>query len=89
MITSIIIIIIIIIIITHLVLLLEHFAGVWALVGHVDALEAVDVLGEAGLGDVGLPGLDGLHQGVVDEAVLLLSLHEAVTLLSVKYEALN
>ena len=70
--------------ITHLVLFLENFARVRSIVRHVNALEAVDVLGEAGLGDVGLPGLDGLHQGVVDEAVLLLSLDEAVPLFSVK-----
>ena len=63
---------------------LENFARVRPIVRHVNALEAVDVLGEAGLGDVGLPGLDGLHQGVVDEAVLLLSLDEAVPLFSVK-----
>ena len=41
----------------------------------------MDVLGKTRLGDVGLPGLDGLHQGVVDEHVLLLGLHQAVTLL--------
>ena len=65
---------------THLVLFFQNFAGVRLLVGHVDALEAVDVLGKTGLGDVGLPGLDGLHQGVVDEDVLLLGLDEAVPL---------
>ena len=63
---------------------LENFARIRPLVRHVNALEAVDVLGEAGLGDVRLPGLDGLHQGVVDEAVLLLCLDEAVPLFSVK-----
>ena len=40
------------------------------LVGDVDALEAVDVPGQAGLVDVSLAGLDGLHQGVVDKDVL-------------------
>ena len=65
---------------THLVLFFQNFARVWFLVGHVNALEAVDVLGKTGLGDVGLPGLDGLHQGVVYEDVLLLSLYEAVAL---------
>ena len=65
---------------TNLVLFFQNFAGVRLLVGHIDALQAVDVLGKTGLGDVGLPGLDGLHQGVVDEDVLLLSLDEAVPL---------
>ena len=65
---------------THLVLFFQNFARVRFLVGHVNALEAVDVLGKTGLGDVGLPGLDGLHQGVVDEDVLLLRLDEAVPL---------
>ena len=58
----------------------QNFARVRLLVRHVNALEAVDVLGETGLGDVSLPGLDGLHQGVVDEDVLLLRLDEAVPL---------
>ena len=59
---------------------LQNFARVRLLVRHVNTLETVDVLGKTGLGDVGLPGLDGLHQGVVDEDVLLLSLDEAVPL---------
>ena len=65
---------------THLVLFFQNFARVRLLVRHVNTLEAVDVLGETGLGDVSLPGLDGLHQGVVDEDVLLLRLDEAVPL---------
>ena len=65
---------------TNLVLFFQNFAGVRLLVGHINALETVDVLGKTGLGDVSLPGLDGLHQGVVDEDVLLLSLDEAVPL---------
>ena len=40
------------------------------LVRDVDALEAVDVPWQAGLVDVSLPGLDGLHEGVVNENVL-------------------
>ena len=58
----------------------QNFARVRLLVRHVNTLETVDVLGKTGLGDVSLPGLDGLHQGVVDEDVLLLSLYEAVPL---------
>ena len=58
----------------------QNFARVRLLVSHVNTLETVDVLGKTGLGDVGLPGLDGLHQGVVDEDVLLLSLYETVPL---------
>ena len=65
----------------HLVLFLQNFARVRLLIRHVNALETVDVLGKTRLGDVSLPGLDGLHQGVVDEHVLLLGLHQAVTLL--------
>ena len=40
------------------------------LVGDVDALEAVDVPRQAGLVDVSLSGLDGLHKSVVNEYVL-------------------
>ena len=65
----------------HLVLFLQNFARVRLLIRHVNALETVDVLGKTRLGDVSLPSLDGLHQGVVDEHVLLLGLHQAVTLL--------
>ena len=65
---------------SHLVLFFKNFAGVWLLVSDVNALKAVYVLGKTGLGDVSLPGLDGLHQGVVYEDVLLLSLDEAVAL---------
>ena len=67
---------------TYLVLLLDDLVGLWLLICHIDALEAVDVLGQAGLGDVSLPGLNGLHKGVVDEDVLLLRLDEAVALTS-------
>jgi hypothetical protein len=38
---------------------------------------------------VGLPGLYGLHQSVVDEDVLLLSLYEAVPLTSEKKIAVS
>ena len=50
------------------------------LVGEVDALEAVDVPGEASLADVGLAALDGLGQRVVQEDVLLLRLDQVVPL---------
>ena len=50
------------------------------LVGDVDALEAVDVPGEAALADVRLAALDGLGQCVVQEDVLLLRLDEVVPL---------
>jgi hypothetical protein len=43
------------------------------LVRHVDALEAVDVPGQAGLVDVSLAGLDGLDESVVNENVLKIS----------------
>ena len=66
----------------HLVLLLQDLVGMGLVVRDVDALQAVDVLGQAGLGDVCLAGLDGLHEGVVDEDVLLLGLNEPVALRS-------
>ena len=65
---------------THLVLLLQEFVRVVLFVRDVDALEAVDVPGEAALPDVRLPALDGLEEGVVDEHVLLLGLDEVVPL---------
>lgn len=46
------------------------------LVGDVDALQAVDVPGQAALGDERLARLDRLGKRVVDEDVLLLSLQE-------------
>ncbi len=73
----------------YLILLLNDFVWLWLLVSDIYALEAVYVLGEAGLGDVGLPGLYGLHQSVVDEDVLLLSLYEAVPLTSKKKIAVS
>jgi hypothetical protein len=42
-------------------------------VRHVDALEAVDVPGQAGLVDVSLAGLDGLDESIVNENVLKIS----------------
>ena len=73
----------------YLILLLNDFVWLWLLVSDIYALEAVYVLGEAGLGDVGLPGLYGLHQSVVDKDVLLLSLYEAVPLTSEKKIAVS
>lgn len=50
------------------------------LVRDVDALEAVDVPGEAALADMCLTGLNSLGQRVVDEHVLLLGLDQMVPL---------
>ena len=55
---------------TYPVLLFQNFRRVVLLVGDVDALEAVDVPRQAGLVDVRLAGLNGLHKGVVNEYVL-------------------
>jgi hypothetical protein len=66
----------------YLVLFLDDLVGLRLLVGDIDTLETMDVLRQAGLGDVGLPSLHGLHQGIVDEDVLFLCLYEAVPLTS-------
>ena len=50
-------------------------------VGNIDTLQSVDVLGKTGFSDMRLPGLYGLHQGVVDEDVLVLRLDQVVPLL--------
>ena len=67
--------------ITYLVLFFQNFARVGLLIRNIDTLQAVDVLGKTRLGNVSLTSLYGLDKSVVDEHVLLLSLHQAVTLL--------
>jgi hypothetical protein len=65
---------------THPVLLLHDLVGVVLLVSDVDALQAVNVPREASFSNVRLSALDGLHERVVYEHVLLLRLHEVVPL---------
>lgn len=65
---------------SDLVLFFQNFRWMVLFVRDVDALEAMDVLWQASLVNVGLAGLDGLHQGVVYEGVLFLGLHEVIPL---------
>ena len=64
----------------YLVLLLQDLGRVVLLVRDVNALQAVDVPGQAALPDQRLTGLDGLGQRVVQEDVLLFGLDQVVPL---------